>query len=86
MPHSGWLELYLSSREERTSGADIDYFPSLLDTVLVWSRARTTGFHPSYRYRDCQLFAFSLNATLERAGASADCHQLRLVPLGLRLF
>ena len=76
-----WLALYLSTREKALSNFDEnrDSFPALLDTVLVWCRARTAGFHTYCSYHDCKSLAILLNATLEKAGGLARYHRLELV-------
>jgi hypothetical protein len=40
-----WLGPYLTAREKGKSAFEVELFESLLDTVLVWSRARTAGLH-----------------------------------------
>jgi len=74
-----WLQRDLSYREN-ARGTDIDYFASVLDTVLVWSRARTAAFLRTCHYYECRSLALLLNAALEEAGACH--HRLELVPFG----
>src|SRR5271170_2227667 len=83
-----WLGPYLSTCEKaKVDTVDVtDFFASLLDTVLVWSRARTAGFQRNVHYPDCKELALLLNATLKQAGPSAYYHRLEFAPCGATQF
>jgi len=79
----GWLseELLSASRSECP-----DNFVSLLNTVLVWSRARTATWLGIEVYSGVNALVESLNAVLDQSGEDAAYHRLELVPRVGQLF
>ena len=55
-------------------------FPSMLNTILVWARARTATWWTNDVYGINETLVSSLNAILEDVGANATYHRLELVP------
>lgn len=78
--HLAWLPSYLADAE--TSGTNGENFDALLDTVLVFGRARTAAFHSIGDFNRCQRLANALNASLKAAGRDAMHHQVELVRRG----
>ena len=83
-----WLGPYLSSREKAKGDTpdDLDFFASLLDTILVWSRARTAGFQRNVHYPDCKELALMLDASLQQAGEPRYYRRLKFVRCGKTQF
>jgi hypothetical protein len=73
-PQLSWLPEYLS-----TSISDLYLDEPLLNTVLVFTRARTATLLSSYSLEEVKQFTRRLNEAAESVGASH--HQLELFPL-----
>lgn len=82
-PSLQWLHEFLASNITITADASQLLPPSLaplLDTLLVFTRARTSAFHGLQHYRLCQTLAARLNSALSSVGASY--HRVELVRRG----
>ncbi len=79
-----WLPSYLASFEPNHFGdwPNRAAFQALLDTVLVFARARTAGFHGLSEFEKCHQLASRLNAVLEAVGEGATHHRVELVRRG----
>src|SRR5271169_2435591 len=88
-----WLPAYLSSIEKkpfevvgRERSRNLDLFPCILDTVLVWARARTAALHPNQDFKVCRSLVSRLNSVLEEVGPKALYHKLEIVNRGQDYF
>ena len=66
--------------ESANRSGSYNAFPSMLNTVLVWARARTATWWTNDVYGINETLVSSLNAILEEVGANATYHRLELVP------
>jgi hypothetical protein len=87
LPNLGWLAGYLAENEPtlddfNPADAYIPKFLSLLDTVLVFFRARTSALHLTSHLNECRKLVKRLNAAAKQAGPKAMYHKLEIVRRG----
>lgn len=79
-----WLPSYLSAFEPKDGDDHLGSrtFIALLDTVLVFGRARTAGLHNTKDLQQCRRLASRLNTVIEGVGEDALHHRVSIVRRG----
>ena len=85
-PQLSWLPEYLSAADETASKGSSSKILPLIDTVLVFTRARTSAMYSRNDLPACRSLVRLLNAVLENVGGEALHHRLELVRRGNGLF
>ena len=83
LPHLSWLPEFLASNVTTSAEPSKLLPPSIapiIDTLLVFTRARTSALHGFHHYRLCQTLVVRLNVVLRLVGATS--HRIELVKRG----
>ena len=82
----GWLPAYIDDIlvENKYSSDRTDIFSTLIDTVLVFTRARTSVFHNMRQHDICMSLTSRLNSVLQAIDATH--HSMELVRRGSNIF